>query len=276
MSTSAQERAPGRARLSHRSRRENEIARWLAATGRVIGESRCRAELLLLPRRLLLAELLDHLLLRRARDGLVLGELHRELTLALRRGPEVRRVAEHLRERDVGRADHVALDRLGRLDDAAALVDLADDRALELLGRLHFHVHDRLEDDRLRLVVTLAEAHQRGRLEGLLARVDSVVEAVVDDAADADYGEADERALLDGLLEALVAGGDELARNRSAGDVVDELVLLDGIGRQGLEISDDASELARAAGLLLVRVVEVGLLLDGLTVRDLRLSDRHF
>src|SRR3954447_22536797 len=299
MSTSALERAAGRSRLPRRSRRrtkridallavafhelaprkigmKNEIARWLAATGRVTGESRCRAELLLLPRRLLLAELLDHLLLRRARDGLVLGELHRELALALRRGPEVRRVAEHLRERDVGGADHVALDRLGRLDDAAALVDLADHRALELLGRLHFHVHDRLENDRLRLVVALAEAHQCGRLEGLLAGVDRVGEAIVDDAAHADHREADERSLLDGLLEALVAGRDELARNRSAGDVVDELVLLDGIGRQGLEVSDDASELARSAGLLLVRVVEVGLLLDGLAVGDLRLADRHF
>src|SRR3954453_18423740 len=168
MSTSAQERAPGRARLSHRSPGENEIAPVACgATGRNTPESRCRAELLLLPRRLLLAELLDHLLLRRARDRQVLGELHRELALALRRGAEVRRVAEHLRERDVGRADHVALDRLGRLDDAAALVDLADHRALELLGSLDFHVHDRLEDYRLRLVVALAEAHQRGRLEGL-------------------------------------------------------------------------------------------------------------
>jgi hypothetical protein len=39
-----------------------------------------------------------------------------------------------------------------------------------------------------------------------------MVKAVVDDAPDADDGEADERTLLDRLLEALVAGGDELAR----------------------------------------------------------------
>src|ERR1700682_6245261 len=50
---------------------------------------------LLLGRGLLLAELLDHLLLGRARHRLILGELHGVLALALRRGAEVRRVAEH-------------------------------------------------------------------------------------------------------------------------------------------------------------------------------------
>src|SRR5256886_432150 len=172
--------------------------------------------------------------LRRAGYRLVLGELHRELALALRRGAEVRRVAEHLGERNVGRADRVAFDGFGRLDDSASLVDLTDHRALELLGHLHFHVHDRLENDRLRLLVALAEAHQGGRLEGLLAGVHRVGEAVVDHAADADHREADERALLDRLLEALVASRDELAGHGAAAHVVDELALLDGLGGKGL------------------------------------------
>ena len=42
--------------------------------------------------------------------------------------------------------------------------------------------------------------------------------------AHADDREADQRALLDRLLEALVARRDELARDGAAGDVVDELV----------------------------------------------------
>src|ERR1700720_1637753 len=53
---------------------------------------------LLLRGRLLLAELLDHLLLRRARNRLVLGELHRVFALALRRRAEIGRVPEHLRQ----------------------------------------------------------------------------------------------------------------------------------------------------------------------------------
>src|SRR5207237_7213340 len=95
-----------------------------------------RSDGLLLRRRLLLAELLDHLLLRRPGDRLVLGELHRVLALALRRRAEIRRVSEHLRQRHVRAGDEVALDRLRVLDDAAPLVELAHHRALEFLGRL--------------------------------------------------------------------------------------------------------------------------------------------
>src|SRR5229473_2102600 len=48
--------------------------------------------LLLLGRGLFLTELLDHLLLGRARHRLVLGELHGVLALALGGGAEVRRI----------------------------------------------------------------------------------------------------------------------------------------------------------------------------------------
>src|SRR5882762_5622864 len=95
---------------------------------------------LLLRGRLLLAELLDHLLLRRAGHRLVLGELHRVLALALRRRAEIRRVPEHLGQRHVRAGDQVAFHGLGVLDDAAPLVELAHHRALELLGRLHLDV----------------------------------------------------------------------------------------------------------------------------------------
>ena len=70
----------------------------------------------------------------------------------------------------------------GRDDGAAALVELADDRALELLGELHL---DRMIGSRmvgLALRVGLAEAHERGGAEGDFRRVDRVRRAVVDDA----------------------------------------------------------------------------------------------
>ena len=59
-------------------------------------------------------------------------------------------------------------------DDAAALVDLTDDRALELRGSLDLDLHDRLEDGRRRVRVGLAEAHERGGLERHFGRVDRV------------------------------------------------------------------------------------------------------
>ena len=85
-------------------------------------------------------------------------------------------------------------------------------------------LHDRLEDLRLGLAVDLAEGADRGGLEGVVRGVDVVVLAVVQDDPDADDREADQLALLHGRLESLVAGGDELARDAAALDVVDELV----------------------------------------------------
>ena len=73
--------------------------------------------------------------------------------------------------------------------------------------------------------------------------------AVVDHHAHADDREADQRALGDRLLEALVTRRNELARNRPADGVVDELVVLDRVGRERLDVADDACELALAASL---------------------------
>src|SRR2546427_10534778 len=222
-----------------------ERLKWAEIAGR---EWRCEAgRALLLRRRLLLAELLDHLLLRRPRHRLVLGELHGELALALGRRAEIGRVPEHLRERHVRARDQVPLHRLRVLDDPPPLVQLAHHRSLELLRSLHLYVHDRLEDDRLRLLVRLAEAHQGGRLEGLLAGVHGVGEAVVDHAADLHHREADQRTLLDRLLEPLVAGGDELPRNRPADHVGDQLVLLGGVLRPRLDVPPRAPGPAGAA-----------------------------
>src|SRR6185369_6177017 len=51
---------------------------------------------------------------------------------------------------------HEALLLLRRRDRAAALVELADDRPLELLGELHLDAHDRLEDGGSRAAVRKA------------------------------------------------------------------------------------------------------------------------
>ena len=92
--------------------------------------------------------------------------------------------------------------------------------------------------------------------------------AVLEDDPDADDREADEPALLQDGPEPLVAGRDELPGDAPALDLVDELV--DALGA-GLDRPDDAAELAGAARLLLVGVVELRLLADGLAVGDLGL-----
>ena len=62
--------------------------------------------------------------------------------------------------------------------------------------------------------------------------------------------------------------GHELARDRAAEDVVDELEV--GAARQRLDLDLAVAELAVAAGLLLVAAVRFGRRLDRLAVRDAR------
>lgn len=99
--------------------------------------------------------------------------------------------------------------------------------------------------------------------------------------ADALDGVPDLRALDDRLLEALLARGQELWRDVVADARVDELEVgclrpgrrrLVGVG-DGLNVADDARELARAARLLLVEVVELRLRRDRLAEVDARLAD---
>src|SRR5262245_51948304 len=80
---------------------------------------------------------------------LVVRELHAVVGAPLRLRPEVGRVAEHLRQRHLGR-DHLRVAaRLHRLDAPAASGDVADHVGPVLLGRRHVVSHDRLELPRL-------------------------------------------------------------------------------------------------------------------------------
>ena len=100
-----------------------------------------------------------------------------------------------------------------------------------------------------------------------------MVRAVEQRGLHAHQGVAGEHAELHGVLDSGVHRGDVLARDATAGDGVLELVDLAVRGVQGLEGELDLRELAGAARLLLVRVVDlVDLALDGLTVGHLGLA----
>ena len=253
--------------------KERVPCRWLHRTPVESTSSREDSLLLGLP---LLLVLLLQVVGDALRDSAVLGDLHRELGLTLGEGAQDRGVAEHLGKRDLC-DDRALVVVLGRGDDhASSLVDRAEDVALELAGAGDLDLHDRLEDGGLRLLVCLLEGSDRSGLERHVAGVDGVPCTIVDDTADTDDGEADLAALLHSRLEALVTGGDVLGRNRTALDLVDELVVLDlALARllDRLDVSGHAGILSRTTGLLLVGVVELRLLGDGLAVCDLRLTD---
>ena len=116
------------------------------------------------------------------------------------------------------------------------------------------------------------KAIDAGDLERHLRGVDVVVLAVGEDGPHVDGRVAGEHARVERLLDAGVDRGDVLLRDAAAGDLVDELVAAAGAG--GLEVDRDLGVLARAAGLLLVRVrvLDDGLG-DRLAVGHLRLAD---
>ncbi len=91
---------------------------------------------------------------------------------------------------------------------------------------------------------------------------------VVDASADADDREPGDDAAIEGFLDAFVHCRDVLAGDRTALDLVDELVSLVVAAR--LELDERHAELAAAAALLLVLALDVGPALDGLPIRDRR------
>src|SRR6185437_9510363 len=224
---------------------------------------------------LLAAGLLDDLF-RHVLGNFGVGvELHAVARPALGATAQVAHVAEHLRQRHLGPDDAGARDVVHRLDDATAAVDVADHVAHVLLGRAHLDGHDRLEQRRVGLASGLLEGHRTGDLERQLRGVDVVERAVLQGDDDVDERVAGEDAELHRLLATGVDRGDVLARDAPTGDLVDELVAALAVAAvAGLEVDDDARELAGTAGLLLVRVVDLlDLAADRLAVSNLRLAD---
>src|SRR6478735_1849452 len=211
------------------------------------------------------AGLLDDLLGNGLGDLCVGVELHGEARATLRLGAQVADVAEHLGQRDEALDDLGAADVLHALDLATTGVDVTDDLAHVVLGRTDLDGHHRLEQDRVRLPDGLLEHHRAGDLERHLRGVDVVVGAVVERRTDTHERVAGEHAVLHGVLDTSVHRRDVLTRDTATRDAVDELVHRAVLGlAQRLEADLDLGELARATGLLLVRVV---VLEDGTTDR---------
>src|SRR6266568_1728963 len=202
-------------------------------------------------------------------------ELHRVARPSLRLGPEVADVAEHLRQRDERLDDPGSPAFVHGLDLATPRVEVTDHVAHVLLGRGDLDCHHRLEQYRVGPARGGLERHRTGDLERHLGRVDLVVAAVEQGQLHAHERVAGEDAVLHGFLRAGVDGWDELPRDASTGDRVDELVRRSVRAHlERLKLDLHLRVLARATGLLLVDVV---LTLDDpadrLAVGHLRLAD---
>jgi hypothetical protein len=160
------------------------------------------------------------------------------------------------------------------LHAAAAAVEVAHERAGELVGRLDFDLHDGLEQTGLALLHGIFEGEAAGGLEAELVGIDVVVGAVEDGDLEVDDGVAGEIAARGRLDDALFDGGDEIARDCAAEDFVGEFE--SGSARLRLHADFAVAELAVAAGLLFVAAVGLGLAANGFEVGNLGRLERDF
>src|SRR5689334_661282 len=214
---------------------------------------------------------LDDSLREVVRDFLVAVELHRVLRAALGGRAQIRRVAEHLGERDAGLHGERVASRLLTLYAAAATRQVADHVAQELLGRDDLDGHDRLEQHGLGLLRGVLEGQRAGDLERDLRGVGVVVLAVGQRDSDVDHREAGPDAGLERLLDALLDRRNELRRDRAPLDLVDEVEALAG---RRLHVDVDDPVLARATRLADELALHLlGVAADGLAVGHLRAAD---
>src|SRR6266496_3954632 len=178
---------------------------------------------------------------------LIVAEFHAVNRTPLAHRPQRRGIAEHLGQRDTGRDDV----RVGALRHAADLAaprrQVADDVAHVVRGRHDFDVHDRLEQDRMRLARGFFHGHRAGDLERHFARIDVVVGAVHQLHLHVHHRIAGQHAVLEGFFHPRLDGTDVFLGDRAADDVVLEHEPATRLA--GLHMDDDVAILAAAAGL---------------------------
>ena len=143
--------------------------------------------------------------------------------------------------------------RLHSRDPTAPAVQVTHQIAGELRRRVDLDVHDRLEQRWLCAGHAVAERQPARQTERHLTRIDIMIRAVGDGDPEIDDRVTGEVAAHPRVLDPLFDGRHELAWDRAAEDVVDELEI--GSARQRLHSDLAVAELAVAAGLLLVTPV---------------------
>src|SRR5205823_8103010 len=130
--------------------------------------------------------------------------------------------------------------------------------------------HDRFLENRTGLLRAFLVRHRAGDLERHFAGVDVMVRAVIKNRANARHRIPGHDAALHRFLDALLGRLDELARNRTAHDLVDELEIA---LRKRLEAHLDVPILALATRLTDELSFGLRVARDRLAIRDLRLPD---
>src|SRR5439155_24078252 len=113
----------------------------------------------------------DNLLGNRVRRLFVSQEMHRVRGPALSPRPQVRGIAEHLRQRYLGTNDLSGATLLHAFDMAATACQVAENITHKLFRHHYLDLHHRLEEHRAGPFRGILEADRSGDLEGHLGRV---------------------------------------------------------------------------------------------------------
>src|SRR5580704_119330 len=211
---------------------------------------------------------LDDLFGDRRRHLVVMGEVGLEGASPRGYRAQIGGVLENLRHRDE-RLDHLAVALAIHPEHAPApRIKVADDVAHAFVGTGDVDRHDRFEQDRPRFFEGMLEAHRGGDLEGHIGGIDVVVAAVVDGDLEVDHRESSQVAFDQGIADAFLDRRNELARDYTADDTVDEFEARPALHR--LDLEPAVAVLAATARLALVLSLRLGATLDGFLVGDFR------
>src|SRR3546814_8414733 len=201
-------------------------------------------------------------------------ELHRVARAALAEAAQLIDVAEHVRERNDRLDDLGDSPAVGALDLPAAAVEIADHVAHEFLRGNNLDLHHRFEQLDAGLRRHFAHRRTASDFERQRRRIDVVIRAVGELDFEVDDREADHVTVFGRLAHALFDRRDIFARNVAALNLVDESDARAAFA--GSDADLDAPELARAARLLLVGIVDIDGLRERFAVRHLRRADVRF
>ena len=159
-------------------------------------------------------------------------------------------------------------------DGAAAAIDITKEIALILVGRRHFNLHDRLENDRTSFLDRFFEGKDASHLESELVGIDFVERAVNDLRLDVDHLVTCIHAAANGFFDAIDDRRHIFLRDRTANNLVDNLdtfALFIGLNRDArVTVLTTTTRLANELALA------VSILRDRFPIRDLRSTNVRF
>jgi hypothetical protein len=209
----------------------------------------------------------DQILLDVVRDLFVAAEIQGKLAFSGGDGLETSLEARDLGERKLPHNGDAISGEVGVSGDLATLGgEISGDISQAVARGQDLQIYNGLKNHGTGLLDGIQKGLTSGGDEGDLFGIYGVVLAVIDGHSHVTHGVARNGTLIEGFLDTLLNSRNELARDDTAGDVVDEFESR--APGEGFDFEVDLTELPGTAGLLAVAMMSLGRFGDGLPVGD--------